>query len=173
MSIDQPAADPWHRIIHDVGEQLCEAEPVKFKDRVMELRQRAAAFAAEVEAHRETKNVLDGVRRQLDASVVRLAALETEHGIAHRRLSTAKTMLENHGVTMPEEPRHTGEWYACAVCSLKTDAAPSLTRRQACCGRNAYLGPCCHAAIERSPEHLESIMVGTNHAPGCRGQVAR
>lgn len=133
-----------------------------------------SAYAAEVEAHNETRNLHAGTQRRLDAATARISDLETQLGITSRRLSASKTMLENAGMAMPEEPKHTpGDWYACAVCSLKTDAAPSLTRRHACCGRNAFLGPCCHAALERSPEDVASIMAGGGHAPGCRGEGAR
>lgn len=128
-----------------------------------------SACAAEVEAHNETRNVAAGNTRKLEATAARLAEVETQLGLASRRLSAAKTMLEGAGLAMPEEPRHTGEWYACAVCSLKTDAPPALMRRHSCCGRNAYLGPCCAAAQERSPEDVASIMLGAGHVAGCRG----
>lgn len=120
-----------------------------------------SAYSAEAEAHNETKNVLDGAKRQADAARSRAAELE-------RELGHALSLLKQNKINPPEEPVHNGDWYSCAVCSHKTDAVPVATRPHTCCKTTAYLGPCCAKAMERSPEDVMSIMAGTGHARGCR-----
>ena len=113
--------------------------------------------------------------RQLHASAVRqyqaaraeAEGLKAELAIVTRRLAQAKTQLEAHGQLMPEEPRHDGGWYSCAVCSKKTNEAPALSNRHPCCSRDVHIGPCCAGAVERSLDHVTDIMAGMGHVAGC------
>lgn len=130
-----------------------------------------AAYSAEVEAHAETRNVLDGCRRQAAASSARVTDLELELGSTHRQLARSIALLASHGIKPPEEAKHTGEWYSCVVCSTKTDLEWLVARKHTCCRRLVYIGPCCSSALERSRPFVESIMADGGHAPGCRGPV--
>jgi hypothetical protein len=128
-----------------------------------------SAFAAEAEAHDDTRNLLDGVTRRRDASSVEVDRLTAEIGRALRRLVRAHGLLKDHGLVL-DEPKHTtGDWYGCAVCSQKTDIPPALTRFHECCGRTAFVGPCCQVPLDHISEDLTSIMGGAGHARGCRG----
>lgn len=130
-----------------------------------------AAYAAEVEAHAETRNILDGSRRQTTALAARVADLELEITSVGSQLVKATKMLAAHGIKPPEEAKHTGEWYSCVVCSTKTDLEWLVARKHVCCRRMVYAGPCCSTALERSRPFVESIMADGGHAPGCRGPV--
>jgi len=130
-----------------------------------------SAYAAEVEAHTETRNVLDGSRRQATALAARIAELELELGLVGSQLVVATKLLSAHGIKPPETAKHTGEWYSCVVCSTKTDLEWLVARKHMCCKRTVYVGPCCITALERSRPFVESIVADGGHAPGCRGPV--
>lgn len=130
-----------------------------------------SAYAAEVEAHAETRNVLDGSRRQVTELAARIAELELDVSSVGAKLVKATKLLAQHGIKPPEEAKHTGEWYSCVVCSTKTDLEWLVARKHVCCRRTVYVGPCCSTALERSRQFVESIMADGGHAPGCRGSV--
>jgi len=128
------------------------------------------AFRAEAEAHKETRGILDNFRRQAETARAQVSLLEVDLGLTQRKLARAEAMLGMVGVhKLPEEPKHDGSWYSCAVCSTKTNAAPSKVNKHACCASAAYLGPCCHKALENYPENVNSILATSGHRPGCRG----
>lgn len=68
---------------------------------------------------------------------------------------------------VPPEPTATVDWYSCAVCSRKTNEAPSAQICHACCLGVARVGPCCAKAVEKSPQVVGQVLDASNHRPDC------